>query len=164
MDPTLEVGDVLLVDKVTPRLFRGTASQKVGDVVLFHPPQKLQEIVSRSGAGKPLGDRDLFVKRIAAVAGDVVTVRANGQVLVNDRADGRNRDLCAGPGVESYLEPGNLELKPGEVAVLGDCARVSIDSRVWGPLPSGDIVGRPLLRLWPISRFGSIPSLPLKDL
>jgi signal peptidase I len=164
MEPTLEVGDVLLVDKVTPRLFRGACSQ-VGNVVLFHPPQKLQEIVSRSsGGGRQLSHRDLFVKRVAAVAGDVVTVKANGDVLVNDRDDGRNRNVCTGPGVDSYIEPVYLKLVPGQVAVLGDCARVSLDSRVWGPLPSENIVGRPLLRLWPISRFGSVPILPSKDL
>jgi signal peptidase I len=163
MDPTLQVGDVLLVEKVTPRLLIEGSGSQVGDVVLFYPPQKLQEIVSRSG-GRKLSDRDLFVKRVAAMKGDVVTVEANGDVKVNHRADGRARDLCEGPGVESYIQPGELALEPGEVAVLGDCARVSIDSRVWGPLPTQSIVGRPLLRLWPLSRFGSIPSLPVIDL
>lgn len=161
MDPTLEVGDVLLVDKVTPRLFRQGAA-KVGNVVLFHPPQPLQDFVAQSG-GRKLGDRDLFVKRVAAVPGDVVTVERDGEVLVNHVSTGRNRNRCDGPGVASYLQAGDLQIRPGEVAVLGDCSKVSIDSRVWGALPTEEIVGRPIMRLWPLSRFGSIPALPVEN-
>ena len=154
MDPTLQVGDVLLVDKVTPRL----RSVREGDVVLFHPPPRLREIVSQTGGR--LGDRDLFVKRVAAVAGETLTVGANGDVLRDGRPDGGNRRLCDGPGVEAYLHTGDLVVDKHEVAVLGDCGLVSIDSRVWGTLPTRNIVGRPVVRLWPLSRFGSLPTLP----
>ena len=43
--------------------------------------------------------------------------------------------------------------------VLGDCAGVSIDSRVWGDLPSSNLVGTPTFRLWPPNRVGPINSL-----
>ena len=43
MDPTLEVGDVLVVEKISPRLFKD--GNKANDVVLFNPPNRLQEIV-----------------------------------------------------------------------------------------------------------------------
>lgn len=158
MDPTLQIGDVLLVDKVTPRLLH---NHHVGHVVLFHPPDKLQDIVSRSG-GK-VTDRDLFVKRVAAEPGDSLTIEQSGAVKVNGKDTGGNRDLCAVEGsrlIQQYIQPTTTVIGKNEVGVLGDCSAVSIDSRVWGPLPTTDIVGRPLVRLWPLDRFGGIPDLP----
>lgn len=156
MDPTLQVGDVLLVDKVSPRLIR---RQKVDDIILFSPPSKLQDIVANSG-GK-LNSRDLFVKRIAAAPGDRVTVEANGEVTVNDQnvVDGR-RDLCEAEPlrlIEKYIEPTkDAIIEKNEVFVMGDCSSVSVDSRVWGPLETKQIVGKPILRLWPLEKFGPV--------
>jgi len=155
MDPTLQVGDVLLVDKVSPRLFR--QRQKVDDIILFSPPSKLQEIVARNGGR--LSSRDLFVKRIAASTGDTVRIEADGQVFMNGQnvVKGK-RDLCEEEPlklIEKYIEP-RLEETIGqkEVFVMGDCSSVSIDSRVWGPLQTEQIVGKPIVRIWPLERFG----------
>ena len=154
------VGDVLLVDKVSPRVLK---NQNAGDVVLFSPPSKLRDIVSANGGS--LTSRDLFVKRVAASSGDRVKVNAAGEVFVNGKlADGR-RDLCEAEPlrlIEKYVKETKEEqiLGPDEVFVLGDCGSVSIDSRVWGPLKTENIVGKPILRLWPSERFGSIQELP----
>lgn len=156
MDPTLLVGDVLLVDKVTPRLFR---QEKVNDIILFTPPSQLQDIVARNG-GK-LSNRDLFVKRVAASPGDSVTVGPDGSATVNGHdVIGGRRDLCETEPlrlIEKYIQPtpGQV-IEEGEVFVLGDCSSVSVDSRVWGPLGSDAIVGKPIVRLWPLERFGPI--------
>jgi signal peptidase I len=156
MDPTLQVGDVLLVDKVSPRLVR---QQKVNDIILFSPPSKLQEIVAQSG-GK-LNNRDLFVKRIAAVPGERVTVEANGQVIVNDNnvVDGR-RDVCEAEPlrlIEKYIRPAKDQvIEQDNVFVMGDCSSVSVDSRVWGSLETKQIVGKPILRIWPLEKFGPL--------
>jgi len=172
MDPTLQVGDVLLVDKVTPRLFSGD-NHRVGDVVLFHPPQALQDIVSQSrGGGKGgISDRDLFVKRVVAEPGDRFAVGDRvGTVRVNGVAPEGDRNLCTAEPlrlIERYIRPtkddDDAVVPSGGVAVLGDCSSVSIDSRVWGPLPVENIVGKPVMRVWPLSRFGSIPPLPTAD-
>ncbi|GKY99891.1 hypothetical protein MPSEU_000942700 [Mayamaea pseudoterrestris] len=166
MDPTLQVGDVLLVDKITPRILP-QYNHRPDSVVLFHPPAKLQEIIAQS-AGRSLSDRDLFVKRVAAESGDVLTVTKSGSVSVNGKDVTKDRrDLCVAEPlrlIERYIEPHDgvnpLIVPPNQVVVLGDCASVSIDSRVWGTLPFSDIVGRPILRLWPLSRFGAVPDLP----
>jgi signal peptidase I len=156
MDPTLQVGDVLLVDKVSPRLIR---QQKVNDIILFSPPNRLQEIVAKSGG--TLNSRDLFVKRIAAAPGDRVTVEANGEVTINDNnvVDGR-RDLCEAEPlrlIEKYIQPTKDEvIDKDNVFVMGDCSSVSVDSRVWGPLETKQIVGKPILRLWPLENFGPL--------
>jgi len=160
MEPTLKVGDVLLVEKVTPRLLPQTI--QTDQVVLFHPPTALQDIVSRSGGR--ITDRDLFVKRVAASQpGDVLSVTTAGDVQINGRTPAGHRDLCTAEPlrlIERYITAGDKVVEPGQVAVLGDCASVSVDSRVWGGLPKQNIVGRPLFRIWPLERFGKIGDLP----
>mmetsp|Transcript_76557 Transcript_76557/g.127621 ORF Transcript_76557/g.127621 Transcript_76557/m.127621 type:complete len:371 (+) Transcript_76557:176-1288(+) len=45
---------------------------------------------------------------------------------------------------------------PRSVFVLGDCESRSTDSRIWGPLSKSRVVGRPVVRVWPIERLGAI--------
>ena len=159
MDPTLQVGDVLLVDKISPRLLH---QQKAGDVVLFSPPSALRDIVAANG-GK-LTNRDLFVKRIAAQPGDKVEVDASGKVMVNSQPVAGRRDLCSAEPlrlIEKYVKAKEATLGEGDFFLMGDCSSVSVDSRVWGPLKESNIVGKPILRLWPLDRLGPVQTLPL---
>lgn len=158
MDPTLEVGDVLLVDKVSPRLFK---NRKPGEIILFSPPEELRAIVATNGG--TLTSRDLFIKRIAAQAGDRVSVTAAGRVQINGQPAPGRRDLCEAEPlrlIERYVKAKEQTLAKEEYFLMGDCSSVSIDSRVWGPLQSSEIVGRPIVRLWPLDRFGPLASLP----
>jgi signal peptidase I len=162
MSPTLSVGDVLVVEKVTPRILGG--NKRIGDVVLFSPPSRLREIVSSSGGR--ITDRDLFVKRIAAGPGDVVSVDASGAVKVNNVPTKERRDMCDAEPlrlIEKFIQPGSFAVQDQQVVVLGDCSSVSIDSRVWGPLAADEIVGRPLFRIWPLERMGPVPALPTRS-
>ena len=72
MTPTIEPGDTLVVERVTPR-FR---TPSVGDVVVFDAPAALKRVSGNSKA-------QLYVKRVAAVAGDRVRVDDEGGVSVN---------------------------------------------------------------------------------
>jgi signal peptidase I len=159
MDPTLRVGDVLLVEKVTPRLFK---NPNMGDIVLFNPNNQLQDIVKANGGR--ISDRDLFVKRVAAGPGDYVTVDSTGKVSVNGVAAPGRRNLCEEEPlrlIQRYVQPvDKKEIKQEEVFVMGDCSSVSVDSRVWGPLNKDDIVGKPILRIWPLDRWGAVPNIP----
>ena len=159
MTPTLQVKDVLVVEKISPRILGD--NKKIGDVVLFSPPDRLREIASSSGGR--ISDRDLFVKRIAAGPGDTVTVESSGGVKINGVTPTERRDLCEAEPLRlilRYIQPGTYTMEDKEVFVLGDCSDVSVDSRVWGPLKSTKIIGKPLGRIWPLERFGSIPALP----
>ena len=40
--------------------------------------------------------------------------------------------------------------------VLGDCEARSTDSRVWGALAARNVVARPVLRVWPLERVGTV--------
>jgi len=162
MDPTLKVGDVLLVEKMTPRLPAVINQYKKGDVVLFKPPPELQEIVVLNG-GRLTG-RDLFVKRVAALPGDRVRVNPSGSVLINGEVPAERRDLCKEEPlglIEKYIEPGEQVVESGHVLLMGDCSSVSVDGRVWGSIDTDYIVGRPMVRTWPTTRMTTrIPDLP----
>jgi len=138
MEPTLHVGDRLLVDKISTRLH----PPHMGDIIVFQPPQQLQDYGYR-------GDQ-AFIKRVIATPGETVTV-TDHQV----RVDGA-------PLQESYtLEPpdylmGSITVPPGGLFVMGDNRNDSNDSHVWGILPQDNVIGIARFRFWPLSRAGSV--------
>lgn len=142
MEPSLHIGDAILVEKLTLR----KTPPKTGEIVLFRPPARLQRILARAEGGRVrrLRRNDLFVKRVVGQGGDVICVR-NGGVFVNSvKVDD------AAPG-SPYVAPG--EIPRGYVFVVGDNAEKSIDSRYWGLLPIECVVGRPVARIFPVDRI-----------
>lgn len=55
---------------------------------------------------------------------------------------------------ESFDDSDRAELQPGEYYVMGDHRSVSKDSRVFGPIDDDKVIGKAVLRFWPLSRFG----------
>ncbi len=157
MDPTLQKGDLLLVEKL-PGVFDRT---KRGDIILFKPPQSLQEIVTSSGSS--ISSTSLFVKRVVGLPGDtgIQLSGDDGEVIINgDPAVGPNRSLCADEPlrlIDKFLEKGKGKeiesLGSKDLYVLGDCKAVSVDSRVFGVLPKENLAGKPIARIWPLERL-----------
>ena len=139
MLPTFEVGDLLLLDKVSLRL-RPPAR---GDVVCFQPPPALRKLVPDLNRGR----RDVCcIKRVVAVEGDEVRV-SGGRLLVNGAAP-------AEPYVASRIKYSmrSRRVPAGHVFVLGDNRNDSYDSHVWGALPVELLIGLPLATYWPPKR------------
>ncbi len=136
MDPTLQIGDRLIVDKISYRW----QPPHQGDIVVFIPPTQLTEL--------GFGEGQAFIKRVIGEPGHTVQV-TQGQVL-----------LDGAPLTERYiLEPPRYEMVPvsvpeGYVFVMGDNRNDSNDSHVWGVLPQQNIIGRAWWRFWPMGRLG----------
>ncbi len=143
MENTLLPGQYVLVDKLTPR-FDG---YKRGDIVVFTPP-----------GGDP--GSVPFIKRVIGLPGDTVDLQ-NGHVIINGQ-----------PISEPYVYPGQTTeplngqdhwvVPPGDLFVLGDHREQSSDSRVFGPVPIKNVIGRAWLRYWPLDTFEVIatPTYP----
>ncbi len=161
MEPTLRVGDFLLVDKqsygpagVLDRLLLPPTPVRRGDLVVFH---------------YPVDPRLHLVKRVVGLPGDRIRLRA-GRVLVNgqmlsepyafyspSRPNGFRDDfpslLEADPNVDlrwwielrKTARDADVTVPANEFFVLGDNRNDSEDSRYWGFVPRSAIVGRPLL-------------------
>ncbi|MBE5815844.1 MAG: signal peptidase I [Clostridiales bacterium] len=130
MSPSLEDGEIVVTVK------RGDFQQ--GDVISFYYNNKI------------------LVKRIIAFPGDWVDLDADGNVFVN----GQKLE-------EPYLADKaygdvNIELPyqvpDGKIFVMGDHRSTSADSRntAIGCVAEEQIVGKMLLRVWPLSVFGPI--------
>mmetsp|Transcript_33282 Transcript_33282/g.50199 ORF Transcript_33282/g.50199 Transcript_33282/m.50199 type:complete len:572 (+) Transcript_33282:163-1878(+) len=157
MEPTLQKGDVLLVEKF-PNIFSRTHR---GDIVLFRSPTALDAIIESTGGS--VDENQIFVKRLVGMPGDqnIIMKEDTQEVTVDGKlAVGPPRNLCDDEPlrlIDKLLASGkgkSLELLEAEDAyVLGDCKDVSVDSRVFGKLPKKNIVGKPIARVWPLERF-----------
>jgi len=133
MEPTLQPGEFLLVNKLAYRL--GDVSH--GDVVIFH---------------YPLNPNEDYIKRVIGLPGDEVTVQ-NGQVMVNGK-------LVVEPYIMAPPHYNNTWIVPeGQLFVLGDNRNSSSDSHNWGFVPYENLVGKALLVYWPLDQI-KILTLP----
>ncbi len=138
MEPTLHIGDRLLVDKISTRLH----PPHVGDIIVFQPPPQLREYGYR-------GDQ-AFIKRVIATPGETVTV-TDHHVLVDGKPLQESYTLEA----PDYLM-GSITVPTGGLFVMGDNRNDSNDSHVWGILPQDNVIGIARFRFWPLSRTGSV--------
>ena len=136
MEPTLQIGDRIIVDKLSYHLH----SVDRGDIIVFARPP-LEDC-----AGPPVND---LVKRVIGLPGERISSRGN-TVLINGK-----------PLAEPWLPKGEAlgqpipptVVPPNSYYVLGDNRDGSCDSRYWGPVPRSLIVGKVVLRFWPLSQF-----------
>lgn len=106
----------------------------------------------------PLDTSRDFIKRVIALPGETVEVK-NGQVFV----DGRPALEPFGPN-PSARNFGPLRVPPDTVFVMGDNRNNSSDSRTWGPLPQGEIIGKAIVSYWPPQLWAVVPQYDLTDL
>ncbi|MDQ7844810.1 MAG: signal peptidase I [Armatimonadota bacterium] len=137
MEPTLQVGDRILVGKFTYRF----EEIRRGDVIVFH---------------YPLNPGKDFVKRVVGLGGETVELR-DGMVLINGTPI---RELyptaLAGGDRACTSNYGPQKVPPGELFVLGDNRCNSEDSRFFGFVPRSNVVGKALFIYWPPQRLGLV--------
>lgn len=103
----------------------------------------------------PRNPRQFFIKRIVGLPGETVHIK-DGKVIIINEDNPRGLELDESEYLSSHVETmGNREFLLGEneYVVLGDNRSHSSDSRTWGTLAGDLVVGKVLLRAWPVSKF-----------
>jgi signal peptidase I len=147
MEPTLNIGDRIVVDKLSYDL-HGVGR---GDIVVFARPP------NEDCAGAPVSD---LVKRVIGLPGETISLSGNGYVLIN----GTRLDeswlpksvlgtTYPGPSGNPYSLEHPYKIPANHYFMMGDNRGDSCDSRFWGPIPKSLMVGKVDLRIWPLSRF-----------
>jgi len=146
MEPTLQIGDRIVVDKLAYHL-HGIGR---GDIVVFSTPP------AENCAGPPVSN---LVKRVIGLPGESISL-SDGSVLIDGKLlpepwlppDERSKTM-PGPSGAPYSLHHAYTVPSGDVYVMGDNRTFSCDSRYWGPVAESTIVGKVDLRIWPLSRL-----------
>ncbi len=158
MEPTLQKGDCVVLDRVTYHL----REPERGEVIAFRfNPNSPDSLTKGSNfmarAMDLMGEvlhvthenTEYYVKRVIGLPGDHVEMRS-GYIFINGQ-----------PLEEPYTiirdaTDASFDVPEKSVLVLGDNRPDSFDSRFWGFVPYDSIVGRAVAIYWPLSRAGSI--------
>jgi signal peptidase I len=119
---------------------------------------KTAEFSSLEDLGIRLRDHRIrYVKRLIATGGQVVQILEGGVFVDGYRLMGErfDRTYTAGDPRMKYGVAPTL-VPEGRLYVLGDNSADSWDSRYWGFVDEGDVIGEPYLRVWPLPRFGAM--------
>jgi signal peptidase I len=149
MVPTLEVGDRVLVNKLSYDLH----DVNRGDIVVFAAAPNEQ--------WRKAGIDDL-VKRVIALPGETITECQTGRVCIDDRLldegylpDGTTTTINGDiPGCEPSSPENGCTVPADHYFVMGDNRGQSADARLHGPIEGSSIVGRVFVRIWPLDRLG----------
>ena len=136
MDPTFENGQYLIVDEISYR-FEPPAR---GDVVIFK---------------YPLDPKKYYIKRIVGLPNETLTMHDTS--LTIKTATGESITWSEPYVKNSIAQEFTATLNEGEYFVMGDNRPASSDSRIWGPLERRYIVGKPVVRLLPVTKINLFP-------
>ncbi|HVS79637.1 MAG TPA: signal peptidase I [Candidatus Paceibacterota bacterium] len=138
MDPTFKSGDYLIVDQLSYRF----ENPPRGSVVVFKYPKDTTKY---------------FIKRIIGLPGETVSIQGSSVTIKN--AENPAGFTLDEPYIQFPKTDDNLTvtLGPTQYFVMGDNRLGSSDSRAWGPVDKSLIIGRPILRLFPLGEIGIFP-------
>jgi signal peptidase I len=165
MDTTVQVGDHLLVDKlsyapdgpITKHLLPYTPVKR-GDIIVFRYPSDISENYVKRVIGVP-GDHIHLVNKVVYLNGHPLTEPYVQHIFPNIQPYRDNFPNAAPTPDEPVQERalqmiahhvwnGDLVVPPESYFAMGDNRDNSLDSRYWGFVPRENIIGKPLLIFW----------------
>jgi signal peptidase I len=135
MEPSFYDGDYLIVDQISYR-FR---QPERGEVIIFYAPTD----PSRR-----------FIKRVVGLPGE--QLEAIDQQIMITTPEGEKFFFEDYYSQSTVYRSFSVTLEEDQYFVLGDNRDRSYDSRFWGYLPADNVIGRAVLRLWPVNRISKI--------
>jgi signal peptidase I len=133
MNPTLWKGDRIVVNKLSVEF--GTIN--IGDMVVFKAPHDVAK-----DCGDPVTD---LVKRVIGLPGDRLYSKGN-TIYVNGKP--LDQRWTVWPTIGTPIAP--TTVPTGQYFMMGDWHANSCDSRTWGTVPRSDLIGKVILRIWPL--------------
>ena len=151
MEPNFKDGDYLIINELGYKQTEvGFGNFNVFTVKSFKDFKRGDAVVFRY----PMQPETFFIKRVIGLPNERVKIENNRITIYNDQ-NPEGFMLNEGEYLAKTVittETVNMQLKDGEYFVMGDNRTASYDSRKWGPVPEKDIVGKVLLRAWPINK------------
>jgi signal peptidase I len=159
MEPTLDIGQRVLVNRVTYHV----SDPDIGDIVVFHPPKGAEH----DQCGDPhAGDgtrtacdqatsgesSETFIKRVVAGPGDRLYIH-DGHPVVNG-VEAKEDFIMPCRGGSNCNMPEEIKIPPDHYFMMGDNRGASDDSRFWGPIPRSSVIGQAFVTYWPPDRVG----------
>ncbi|MEA1926452.1 MAG: signal peptidase I [Patescibacteria group bacterium] len=152
MKPNFHDGEYLIINELGyKKTVIAAGNKEFFSIVPFKNLKRGDPVVFRY----PQNPRQFFIKRIVGLSGERVDIR-NGKVTICNEEHPGGFVLNENEYIPNHVKTkGNEEFELGsnEYVVLGDNRSHSSDSRTWGTLSGDFIVGKVLLRAWPISEF-----------
>jgi len=145
MEPNFHDNEYLVIDEISYRM----REPKRGEVVVFR---------------YPLDPQEFFIKRVIGLPGEKIEFK-NGQVVIYNESDpdGMFLDeeyLPEDLRTYSFTDEKPVEIGTNEYFLMGDNRSSSKDSRSFGPVGKSFIVGRVILRGWPVDNIALFNKAP----
>ena len=145
---------------MTPSVSAGDHIMMEGITFLSRQPRRGDIVVFKSDGIASLPSATIYVKRVAGEPGEQVRI-LEGKLFINDKEVSLSNAVGKisyelPPRAETFSPQTDATVPNGRYFVLGDNSTNSFDSRFWGSVPRGNIIGRVSHCYWPPKRAGGV--------